>query len=253
MQENQSQKRSGVEMKASAEGKTVSEAYSRALAKLEEVAGAPFDREEAEVIVISEGSKGFLGMGSAMAKVEVRLPGDAPEADEAEVVTGTASPPEAAAAMAEASVAARERLTELLEKVVAALGVEGEVIILETGDELIGKIDGPDLGLFIGRHGQTMDSVQYLANVIVYRQLGERKRIVIDAEDYRERRAETLQALADRGAAEILKGKSRYELKPMSASERRIVHMHLQDRDGVETISEGNEPYRMVVIVRPSS
>lgn len=240
-------------MKASAEGKTVSEAYSRALAKLEEVAGAPFDREEAEVIVISEGSKGFLGMGSAMAKVEVRLPGDAPEADEAEVVTGTASPPEAAAAMAEASVAARERLTELLEKVVAALGVEGEVIILETGDELIGKIDGPDLGLFIGRHGQTMDSVQYLANVIVYRQLGERKRIVIDAEDYRERRAETLQALADRGAAEILKGKSRYELKPMSASERRIVHMHLQDRDGVETISEGNEPYRMVVIVRPSS
>lgn len=240
-------------MKASAEGKTVSEAYSRALAKLEEVAGAPFDREEAEVIVISEGSKGFLGMGSSMAKVEVRLPGDAPEADEAEVVTGTASPPEAAAAMAEASVAARERLTELLEKVVAALGVEGEVIILETGEELIGKIDGPDLGLFIGRHGQTMDSVQYLANVIVYRQLGERKRIVIDAEDYRERRAETLQALADRGAAEILKGKSRYELKPMSASERRIVHMHLQDRDGVETISEGNEPYRMVVIVRPSS
>lgn len=240
-------------MKASAEGKTVSEAYSRALAKLEEVAGAPFDREEAEVIVISEGSKGFLGMGSSMAKVEVRLPGDAPEADEAEVVTGTASPPEAAAAMAEASVAARERLTELLEKVVAALGVEGEVIILETGDELIGKIDGPDLGLFIGRHGQTMDSVQYLANVIVYRQLGERKRIIIDAEDYRERRAETLQALADRGAAEILKGKSRYELKPMSASERRIVHMHLQDRDGVETISEGNEPYRMVVIVRPSS
>lgn len=240
-------------MKASAEGKTVSEAYSRALAKLEEVAGAPFDREEAEVIVISEGSKGFLGMGSSMAKVEVRLPGDAPEADEAEVVTGTASPPEAAAAMAEASVAARERLTELLEKVVAALGVEGEIIILETGEELIGKIDGPDLGLFIGRHGQTMDSVQYLANVIVYRQLGERKRIVIDAEDYRERRAETLQSLADRGAAEILKGKSRYELKPMSASERRIVHMHLQDRDGVETISEGNEPYRMVVIVRPSS
>lgn len=239
-------------MKASAEGKTVSEAYSRALSRLEELAGAPFDREEAEVIVISEGSKGFLGMGSSMAKVEVRLPGDAPEAPESEAVTETASSPEEAAAMAEASAEARERLTELLEKVIVALGIEGKAIISETTDELIGKIDGPDLGLFIGRHGQTMDSVQYLANVIVYRQLGERKRIVIDAEDYRERRAETLQALADRGAAEILKGKSRYELKPMSASERRIVHMHLQDRDGVETISEGNEPYRMVVIVRPS-
>ncbi|MHB0866905.1 MAG: RNA-binding cell elongation regulator Jag/EloR [Thermoleophilia bacterium] len=239
-------------MKASAEGKTVSEAYSRALSRLEELAGAPFDREEAEVIVISEGSKGFLGMGSSMAKVEVRLPGDAPDAPEAAAVTETASSPEEAAAMAEASAEARERLTELLEKVIVALGIEGEAIISETTDELIGKIDGPDLGLFIGRHGQTMDSVQYLANVIVYRQLGERKRIVIDAEDYRERRAETLQALADRGAAEILKGKSRYELKPMSASERRIVHMHLQDRDGVETISEGNEPYRMVVIVRPS-
>ncbi|MHB1389724.1 MAG: RNA-binding cell elongation regulator Jag/EloR [Thermoleophilia bacterium] len=239
-------------MKASAEGKTVSEAYSRALARLEELAGAPFDREEAEVIVISEGSKGFLGMGSSMAKVEVRLPGDAPEAAEPEAAIATASSPEAAAAMAEASAAARERLTELLEKVIVALGIEGEAIISETSDELIGKIDGPDLGLFIGRHGQTMDSVQYLANVIVYRQLGERKRIVIDAEDYRERRAETLQALADRGAAEILKGKSRYELKPMSASERRIVHMHLQGRDGIETTSEGNEPYRMVVIVRPS-
>lgn len=236
-------------MKASAEGKTVSDAFARALSKLEEMAGHPIDKEEAEVIVISEGSKGFLGMGSTMAKVEVVLPGE----ELAEAEAGGEISAEQAEAMSAASEEARERLTEYLDRIVDALGLEATVQISEREDELIGKLDGPDLGLFIGRHGQTMDAVQYLANILVYRRLEQRKRIVIDAEDYRDRRAETLQALAERGAGEIAKGKSRYELKPMSAAERRIVHMHLQDREGVETLSEGNEPFRRVVIVRAGS
>ncbi|MBE0428615.1 MAG: protein jag [Thermoleophilia bacterium] len=234
-------------MRASAEGKTVSDAFTKAIARLEQMAGAPIDKEEAEVIVISEGSKGFLGMGSTMAKVEVRLP--VHEAPVEESASGNAPPGDEGAKPASSSEA-RERLTEFLEKIVKAFGLEGKVLISENENELAGKVDGPDLGLFIGRHGQTMDAIQYLANIIIYRQLGERKRIVIDAEDYRDRRAETLQALADRGAAEVMKGRSRYELKPMSAAERRIIHMHLQDRDGVETLSEGDEPYRRVVIVR---
>lgn len=247
MEQNPSQKRSA-ELKASAEGKTVSEAYSKALLKLEELAGGPFDREDAEVIVISEGSKGFLGMGSTLAKVEVRLSveGEAP----VEVAEAPAVPAEESAEMAAASEEAQARLQEYLGKILDALGLEGSVILTEKEDELIGTVDGEDLGLFIGRHGQTMDAVQYLANVIVYRKLLQRKRVTIDAEDYRGRRAETLQALADRGSEEVLKGKHRYELKPMNAAERRIVHMHLQARDGVKTLSEGNEPYRRVVIVR---
>lgn len=247
MEENPSP-RSGAELKASAEGKTVSEAYSKALAKLEELADGPFDREEAEVIVISEGSKGFLGMGSTLAKVEVRLPSAGGAVEEAAEVPAVS--PQEAAEIAAASEEARLRLKEYLEKVLDSLGLEGTVKFSETEDELIGTVDGADLGLFIGRHGQTMDAVQYLANVIAFRKLPQRKRVTIDAEDYRGRRAETLQSMADRGASEVLKGKRRYELKPMSAAERRIVHLHLQDREGVQTLSEGNEPYRRVVIVR---
>lgn len=249
---NPNQKRSGAELKASAEGKTVSDAYAKALSRLEELAGGPFDREEAEVIVISEGSKGFLGMGSTMAKVEVRLLVEGGVAVEEGTVApeAEAASPEQAAAAAAASAEAKTRLEEYLEKILEAMGLEGSVVISEKDDELVGKVDGPDMGLFIGRHGQTMDAVQYLANVTIYRRLAQRKRVIIDAEDYRDRRAETLQALADRGANEVLKGKKRYELKPMSAAERRIVHLHLQDRDGVETVSEGDDPHRRVVITR---
>lgn len=242
-------------MKASAEGKTVSDAYAKAMARLEELAGGPVDREEAEVIVISEGSKGFLGMGAAMAKVEVRLPagGNGEQAAEGEEPAAGAATPEKTPEMEAASEEARRRLNEYLDRILEAMGLEGSVSVSEKEEELIGTVDGPDLGLFIGRHGQTMDSVQYLANCIIYRKLSDRKRVVVDAEDYRDRRAETLQALADRGAGEVLKGKPKYELKPMSAAERRIVHLHLQDRDGVETSSEGKEPFRHVVITRAGS
>lgn len=252
MEESQNPKRRSVELKATAEGKNVSEAYAQALKKLEEQVGEPFDREEAEVIIIDEGAKGFMGMGAKVAKVEVRM---TVERDVTE--TATAAPaaaglsPEDTEALEAATGEARQRLQEYLETVLDALGLEGEISITLKDDELVGKIDGDDMGLIIGRHGQTLDACQYLANIIVNRKMPERRRIIIDAEDYRDRRAETLQAIADRGASEILtRGKRRYELKPMSASERRIVHVHLQDRDGVETTSEGDEPYRRVVIVR---
>jgi len=255
VEESQNPKRKSVELKATAEGKNVSEAYAQALKKLEEQVGEPFDREEAEVIIIDEGAKGFMGMGAKVAKVEVKMTverdvTEIAEAEEAAPATAELSPEEAEALEA-ATGEARARLQEYLETVLDALGLEGEISITLKGDELVGKIDGEDMGLIIGRHGQTLDACQYLANIIVNRKMPERRRIIIDAEDYRDRRAETLQAIADRGASEIInRGKRRYELKPMSASERRIVHVHLQDRDGVETTSEGDEPYRRVVIVR---
>lgn len=251
MESSQNPKRKSIELKATAEGKNVSEAYAKALKNLEEQVGEPFDREEAEVIIISEGAKGFLGMGAQAAKVEVRMTVEREAGEVEEDAAATGLSPEEAAALEEATGEARRRLQEYLEIVLAAMGLDGDIQIFIKGEELVGKVDGDDMGLIIGRHGQTLDAVQYLANIIVNRNMSERRRIIIDAEGYRDRRAETLQAIADRGASEILnRGKGRYELKPMSASERRIVHLHLQDRDGVETTSEGDDPYRRVVIVR---
>jgi spoIIIJ-associated protein len=133
-----------------------------------------------------------------------------------------------------------------------SLSLEATVKIVDRGEEVAAELVGEDLGLFIGRHGSTMDAVQYLANIIVYRGLEDRKRIIVDAEEYRERREEVLRSLADRAASEVMKGKGEYEMKPMSAAERRIVHIHLQERKGIETSSDGREPFRRVIITRSS-
>lgn len=209
------------------------------MARLEEQAGE-FDVEDVDVAVISEGSKGFLGMGSTMARVEVSL-----------LVEGVAGEEEEAGFEdEESSRQAAERLEEFLEKVLDGIGIEADIRISDRGEEIIANVEGDDLGLFIGRHGQTMDAAQYLANVIVFRNSDNRKRIIIDAEDYRGRRTEILHGLADRGAKEVSQGRRQYELKPMSASERRIIHVYLQDREGIETYSDGREPFRRVIIAR---
>ncbi len=251
---NQNQKRKGADVRVEGTGKTVVEAQADALAKLEELIG-PFDRSEVEVEVISEGSKGFLGMGSAEAKVEAWMPGDEEEEPVEELGEEEEEQlPEAGGAAAEefvpAGPEAEARLEEFLSRVLGGLGLDATVTVADEYESLVGNITGDDLGLFIGRHGQTIDAVQYLANIIVFRGLEGRKRVVVDAEDYRERRTEVLRALADRAASEVLRGRRQYELKPMSAAERRIVHVYLQDREGIETLSEGKEPFRRVIITR---
>jgi spoIIIJ-associated protein len=233
---------SKVRVKAEAEGKTTSEAYAKAITGLEAKAGE-FDIEDVEVAVISEGSKGFLGMGSTTARVEVSI---YVEGAVAEGETGDEG-------AVEAGPEVIEHLKAYLARIFEGMGIEADIRITERDDEIIANIEGDDLGLFIGRHGQTMDSIQYLANVIVFRGSEDRKRIVIDAEDYRGRRTEVLHGLADRGAKEVLQGRRQYELKPMSAAERRIIHVYLQDRDGVETSSDGREPYRRVIILKAES
>lgn len=249
MEENQ--KNNDNVLTAKGEGKTLQEAKSIALEKLEAQVGQ-LDPDKVEIIVLSEGSKGFLGMGSAMARVEVRMPGAKIAEDKSGVHAGTGSESVAPATSGSGEVnpEAEARLRELLEKVIVAMGLDASVSITYGDEEIVGNITGDDLGLFIGRHGQTMDAVQYLSNIITFRGLDDRKRVVIDAEDYRDRRVEVLESMADRGASEALKGKNDYELKPMSAAERRIVHMYLQDRDGIETFSEGREPFRRVIIAR---
>ena len=142
-----------------------------------------------------------------------------------------------------------ERVQELVEGVLDELDLEGEVEIVEDDDRITASIDGDeDYGLLIGKRGQTIDALQLLAYQAAFRGLRERKRVVVDAAGYRERRRETLTARADRAAEQALSGDGSVEMDPMSAQERRVVHEHLKDRAGVETYSEGDEPHRCVVV-----
>jgi spoIIIJ-associated protein len=139
-------------------------------------------------------------------------------------------------------------LEELLEEIADGLGLEVEVEVQQDGGILRGSLQGEDLGLFIGRRGQTIDAVQHLAQRIVFREGPSPVRVVIDADGYRERRAESLQGDAEEAAEEAERSGAPVELEPMPASERRIVHEYLRDRGGVETHSEGDEPERRLVV-----
>jgi spoIIIJ-associated protein len=141
-----------------------------------------------------------------------------------------------------------EALEELLEEVVDALGLDAEVDVAEDGEVLTGRLSGDDVGLFIGRHGQTIDAVQHLAQRIVFPEGPSSVRVVIDANGYRDRRARALQAEADDAADEALRLGRAVELDPLPPFERRIVHEYLRDRGDVTTHSEGEEPERFLVI-----
>jgi spoIIIJ-associated protein len=115
-------------------------------------------------------------------------------------------------------------------------------------DHVVINLRGEDLGILIGKHGQTLDALQYLTNLAANRDADERSRIVIDVEDYRKRRAETLSRLAMRLADKVKRRGERVVLEPMSPQERKIIHMALQSDNRIMTYSEGDEPYRKVVI-----
>jgi spoIIIJ-associated protein len=142
-----------------------------------------------------------------------------------------------------------DRVRELLEQVSDALGLDAEVRIDEDADRILGVLDGDDLGLFIGRHGQTIDAVQHLAFKIANRDTPRGGiRVVVDAAGYRARREQLLQRQADQAAADAINGGRPVALDAMSATERKVVHEHLKERDDVETYSEGTEPDRHLVV-----
>jgi spoIIIJ-associated protein len=141
-----------------------------------------------------------------------------------------------------------DRVEVLLEEIVDALDLDAEVEVTETGEEIAARVEGDELGLLIGRRGQTIDAVQLVCYRVAFRGRGERKRVSVDAASYRERRRETIERQADRAAERALEGGKEIEIEPMSASERKLVHDHLKDRSGVETFSEGEEPERCVIV-----
>jgi spoIIIJ-associated protein len=137
---------------------------------------------------------------------------------------------------------------ELLELLVERLSLDAEIDVRRDGDTITGALVGDDLGLFIGRHGQTIEAVQHLAQRIAFRGHPSDVRVVIDAAGYRDRRASALRREADEAADTAVRGGRPVALDAMTASERKLLHEYLRDRGDVETYSEGDEPDRHLVV-----
>jgi spoIIIJ-associated protein len=208
-------------------GETVGEAKWAALRQLEKLLPG-LDKTAVRFQVVSEGERGLLGVGYAPARV-VAVVDEAPEPAEQEVSDAGA------------------RAREIVQRVADGIGVSCRIEVHEDDEALLITCAGPELGLLIGKHGQTIDAVQYLTNAIL-RRSGFEKDVVVDAAGYRERRRATLEGLAVRSAQRASRDGERVELEPMTAVERKVVHLRLKEFPGVVTGSEGTEPNRFVVI-----
>ncbi|WHH57252.1 RNA-binding cell elongation regulator Jag/EloR [Petroclostridium sp. X23] len=195
-------------------GKTVEEAINLALEEL------GLEREKAEIQIIDEGAKGLFGIiGSKVAKVVVT------EKD-----------------------TAQSRAKEFLENVFEKMNLKVTIHFLEKESSLKIILEGDDMGILIGRRGETLDSLQYLTSLVVNRGDHEYIRVSMDTENYRKKREETLIRLAKRLADRVLKYRRSITLEPMNPYERRIIHSTLQNNKMVTTYSVGDEPNRKVVI-----
>ena len=147
-----------------------------------------------------------------------------------------------------------EVLRTLLERIADALDLDATVTITDDGETILCVVEGEDVGLFIGHHGQTIEAVQHLAQRVAGDAApDERRRVVVDAAGYRARREGVLQRQADQAADSAVQSGRPVALDAMTSSERRIVHEYLRDRGDVETHSEGNEPDRHLVVTPASS
>jgi spoIIIJ-associated protein len=220
------------ELSVETTGETVGEAKWAALRELERLSPG-VDKSAVRFQVVTEGERGLLGVGYSPARVVATVETDGAGMDEDPASTD------------ESELAALVR--ELVTRITAGIGVSCSVDIQEREDAVVATCSGRDLGLLIGRHGQTIDAVQYLVNAVLVRRMPGTPAIV-DAAGYRARREASLSALARRAADDAVRRGERIELEPMTAVERKIVHLELKDADGVETTSEGTEPNRFVVV-----
>ena len=198
-------------------GNTVDDALTNATVSL------GVTSSEIKYEVIEEGSNGFLGIGSKDAVIKV-------------VISGNEDPKEVA--------------KDFLNGVFEAMQLEVNISMdLEEADNTLSiDLAGPEMGVLIGKRGQTLDSLQYLTNLAVNRSAENYTRVKIDTEDYRRRRKETLENLAKNMASKVKRTKKAVTLEAMNPYERRIIHSALQNDNNVTTHSEGEEPYRYVVI-----
>ncbi|HEX6664583.1 MAG TPA: RNA-binding cell elongation regulator Jag/EloR [Gaiellaceae bacterium] len=222
-----------MELQVEATGETVGEAKWAALRELEKQHPG-LDKSAVSFQVVTEGERGLLGVGYSPARVIATMTAE-------EVERRDHPNPR------ETELAADAR--EVVEHVVEAIGLSARIDVDEDAESITLSCVGPNLGMLIGRHGQTIDAIQYLANAIMFRSHAEdRKEIVVDAAGYRARRRTSLEALAVRSAERAVSTGERVALEPMTAVERKVVHIRLKEFDGVETTSEGTEPNRSVVV-----
>lgn len=195
-------------------GKTVEEAIAGALEELK------LDRENVEIEVLEEPTKGLFGLlGGKPARVRVKP-----------------------------RITAAGRARDILDHVLQVMKLDVDIEIIEKSEKVLINIKGPDLGILIGRRGETLDALQYLVNLSANKNAEKRKRIIIDIEGYRRRREDTLKKLAFKLADKARQRGRNVVLEPMNSMERRIIHTALQERDDIYTFSEGEEPYRKIII-----
>ena len=220
-------------------GKNVDEALEQALNELKTT------RDKVNIEVIEEAKNGLFGLFSKKAKIRVTLKDAA--AKIGDVVEEALDNIKADVQAGKEEVQAGK---EFLQKIFHSMKIEVvmEKFVNKADSTVTLKLHGPDMGILIGKHGQTLDALQYLTNLVANKNSSERIRIIIDVEDYRERRIETLSRLAVRLADKVKRNGERVVLEPMNPHERKIIHMALQNDRRITTLSEGEEPYRKVVI-----
>ena len=196
---------------------SVNEAIKKGLDDLD------IDRSQAEINIIEQGNKGFLGLiGKKQAEIEIII-------DDDPIKKG------------------KNFLEEVFSK--TNIDVELNVITEQTNeDQVVYDLHSPDLGIVIGRRGETLDALQYLTSLVVNKDTEEYYRIILDAEGYRDRRKKTLERLARKLAQKAVNKERKVVLEPMPPHERRIIHITLKQDSRVRSYSEGEEPFRKVMI-----
>lgn len=194
-------------------GKTIEEAVSLALDDLKA------SRDEVEITILEEPSKGFLGLGSKLAKVRV-IVNERP------------------------NIIAENFLKDIFNK----MNINVQVETKYENDTITVNVEGKDAGIIIGKRGHTLDSFQYLTSLVVNKNRENYIRIIINAENYRQKREQTLIDLANRLAYKVTTTGKSVRLEPMNPYERRIIHSALQDNKKIVTRSEGEDPYRRIII-----
>lgn len=223
--------------------KSIDEAIELALAELNS------ERDKAEIEIIQEPAKGFLGIGGrdAIVKVTVEVVDDT-----AEIKEPKKSAPKTKRQKMSGGVYVSESPAEnaknFITDILTAMGLDVTVTADFDGEIVNVNLDGENMGVVIGKRGDTLDSIQYLTSLVVNQRSEDYIKVSIDTENYREKREEALVALAKRLAGKVTRTGKKFALEPMNPYERRIIHSSLQDNENVTTFSVGQEPYRKVVI-----
>ncbi|MCL1790337.1 MAG: protein jag [Peptococcaceae bacterium] len=199
------------------------------------------NREQAKIEVLEEeGRRGFLGLfGMKMARVRIST---------LESIRDSIASAEGDRHKSGSEEAVGDLACKFLQELIEAMDIKASFEVVKNEDQHAVNISGEELGMLIGRRGDTLEAIQYLTNLAISKMMNERKRVIVDIEGYRKRREETLSRLANKLADKARKTGSRVVLEPMSPQERRMIHVALQEDATVSTYSEGQEPNRRVVI-----